>query len=168
MELTPRQREALRALVEEYRRTEAAVTGETIADAVGVHVTGVGDRMRSLKALDLVRSFPGRGYEPTVRGFEVLDSPADSDVETLRLAHGYDRLDVVVDGIDFLAVHDPERCRARIRFRDPVDAVALGDAVVVGPTPQSDLVVAGEVVELGDRPDEVVVDVVRLEAPLAT
>jgi hypothetical protein len=168
MELAPRQREVLTALLEEYRgvESESAVPGERIAEALDVHVDTLQRQMQSLKALGMAESFPGRGYKPTVRAFEaVVDSDTDAS-ESLRLAHGYERLDVVVDGIDFPNVHDPTNCRARVTFRGRIDDVEPGDAVVIGPTPKSKLVVAGEIVGVVEERDRVTLDVVKLEAPM--
>jgi len=166
MDLTPRQAEILRLLVAEYRETESAATGETLADAVGVHVGGIQREMQTLKALGLVESLPGRGYEPTVEAFEVVRNRAADDIEGLVLAHGYERVPVTVHDIAFLRVDDPDHCRARITFREPVEGIEPDDAIVVGPTPNSALVVAGTVEAFGEAPTELLVDVLKVEAPV--
>lgn len=166
MELSPRQREVLRVLTDEYRKEESEITGETIAEAVGVHIGTLQREIQSLKALDLVEAFSGRGYKPTARAFEAA-TVADADTtESLNLAHGYERVEVVVAEIDFTNVHDPDECHARIRFRDPIDHLDVGDAVLIGPTPRSDLVVAGEIVDVDRSRNELSIDVVKLEAPV--
>lgn len=166
MELSSRQEEILRLLVDEYRDGGSPTTGERLADAVGVHVGAIQREMQTLKALGLVESLSGRGYQPTVDAFETLRNREGDDIEGLVLAHGYDRIPVTVHDIAFLRVHDPDRCRARITFQDPVDGVDPDDAVVIGPTPHSALVVAGRVERLGDEPTELFVDVVTVEAPV--
>lgn len=166
MDLTPRQEEILHLLVEEYRESDSPTTGETLADAVGVHVGAIQREMQTLKALGLVESLPGRGYEPTVEAFETLRNRAADDIEGLVLARGYDRIPVTVHDIAFLRVDDPDRCRAKITFGDPVSGVDPDDTVVIGPTPHSALVVAGRVESLGDEPTELFVDVLKIEAPV--
>lgn len=166
MDLTARQEEILRLLVDEYRETEAAVTGETLSEGVGIHVVGIQQEMRTLKALNLVESFPGRGYEPTVEAFEAVRNRSADDDEGLVLARGYDRVPVTVSDIAFLRVDDPDHCRARITFQEPIEGVEPGDAVVIGPTPHSSLVVAGRVEAVGDAPNELVLDVMKVEAPV--
>lgn len=166
MELSSRQEEILRLLVDEYRESDSPATGATLADAVGVHVGAIQREMQTLKALGLVESLSGRGYQPTVEAFEALRNRAAGDIEGLVLAHGYDRIPVTVHDIAFLRVDDPDRCRAKITFGEPVSGVEPDDPVVIGPTPHSALVVAGRVERLGDEPTELFVDVAKVEAPV--
>ncbi|GGL37165.1 TrmB family transcriptional regulator [Halarchaeum grantii] len=172
MDLTDSQQEILSALISGYQSTESPMTGEELADAVDKHPGTIRNQMQTLKALDLVEGIPGPrgGYKPTTGAYEAMDAQSfdEEEAESLTLARDYDRVDVTVNGIDFLGVNDPEECRARISFEASVPDVEVGDPIVIGPTPKSGLVVAGEVVEIGAGGDELIIDIVRLEAPLET
>lgn len=168
MELTSRQQEVLTELLNGYQSTESPMTGEDLADAVDLHPGTVRNQMQGLKALNLVEGIPGPkgGYKPTVDAYEALDQHSLDDIESLVLAHGYDRIDIVVDEIDFVDVNHPEECRARITYRQSIDHLDVGDSIVVGPTPKTRLVLGGEVVSLDTSADELLLDVIRLEAPV--
>ncbi|MFC6987952.1 TrmB family transcriptional regulator [Haloplanus sp. GCM10025708] len=168
MELTDRQQEILAELVDGYRSTEEPMTGEDVAEAVGRTTGSVRGQMQSLTALNLVEGIPGPGggYKPTVNAYEALDEQSLDDAESLVLAREYERRDVVVDEIDFVDVNHPEECRARLTLDQPVTQFEVGDAVVVGPTPRTRLVVAGQVESFDEGTNELRLDVAKLEAPL--
>lgn len=167
MELTSRQRTVLSALINGYQSMERPITGEEIAEAVDRHPGTIRNQTQSLKALDLIESIPGPGggYKPTVNAFEALDRQTLDESETLILVHGYDRIGVTVDGIDFIDVHHPEECRARVSLQQSAARFSAGTPVVVGPTPRSRLVLAGEVEAFDAAANELRLDVTRLEAP---
>lgn len=168
MELTSRQREILSTLIDGHRSTGSPVAAEDLAESLDRHRGTIYNHMQTLGTLGLVEGVtgPGGGYEPTDRAYEALGRDVDETGGTLTLAHGYSRIDVRVDGIYFMNVHHPDRCRARVTFRESVGRVGVGDPVVVGPTPGSRLVVAGEVEAVDDAENQVLMDVARAEAPL--
>jgi len=139
-----------------------------IAEVCDRHVGTIRNLMQMMKSLDLVEGVPGSagGYVPTDRAFEALDRERDEGGETLGLAHDYDRVDVAVESIDFTNVHHPETCRARVTFRESVARFSVGDPVIVGPTPNSGLVLAGQVEAADEGRNELHLDVARLEAPM--
>jgi len=172
MELTTSQRELLTTLANEYEDRDEDEGGSwvksgALADAAGRNPGTVRNRMGPLRSLGLVEGRAGRdgGYRPTDRAFEVLGRRRFDAAETLGVAHGYERLDVTVDEIAFTSVHHPERCRARLRLHDAVSRFDPGDPVVVGPTPEAGLVVAGSVAARREGTSELLLDVARLEAP---
>lgn len=167
MDLTSSQQETLNALLNAHETSDGAVSADDIAATVDLHPGSVRDQMQVLKSAGLVESVmgPTGGYEPTSRAFEVLDRERLEDVETLPLAHGYERIDATVASIDFTNVHHPTACRARVRFQQSVSRFTAGDPVVVGPTPRTGLVLAGEVDALDTAANELQLDVTRLDAP---
>lgn len=168
MKLTERHLEILDVLVDGHRSTEEPTTGVEIAAAVDRTPGSVRGRMQLLTALDLVEGIPGPGggYKPTVKAYEALAERTLDDAESLVLAREYERCEVVVDQIDFVDVNHPKRCRVRLTLDQTVTQFDAGDAVVVGPTPQTRLVVAGEVTAFDEESNELVLDVAKLEAPL--
>ncbi|WP_435064216.1 TrmB family transcriptional regulator [Halobaculum sp. EA56] len=168
MDLTSSQREILNALVNGYETTESPMPATEIAEVCDRHVGTIRNLMQMMKSLGLVEGVPGSegGYVPTDRAFDALDRERGEDGETLGLAHDYDRVDVAVESIDFTNVHHPEKCRARVTFRESVARFSVGDPVIVGPTPNSGLVLAGQVEAADEGRNELHLDVARLEAPL--
>jgi predicted transcriptional regulator len=63
-------------------------------------------------------------------------------------------------------VHHPTECRAWVGFETSIPELGVGDPVVVGPTPKTDLVVVGEVYATTETDDRLLIDVVRMEAPM--
>ncbi|WP_435125567.1 TrmB family transcriptional regulator [Halobaculum sp. D14] len=168
IELTDSQRELLAALVDRYQTSESPVTGEVLAEDVDRNPGTIRNQMQSLKALNLVEGIPGPkgGYKATANAYNVLDYQSLENPETVMLAREYDHVDVTVDEIDFTNVHDPDECEARLHFEEPVEQFDEGDAILVGPTPISKLVLGGVVQSVDAAANEVVVDVASLEAPL--
>lgn len=169
IELNDEQRDILSALVERYRRTDVPVSSEAIAEDIDRNPGTLRNKIRSMKALGLVEGIPGvkGGYKPTVKAYEVLDAQTLDNPEALTLVRDYDRITTTVVGIDFLEVYHPEQCRARLQFEGSVEAFEPGDAILVGPTPVTKLVVGGEVRSVDPARKEVLVDVIQVHAPLA-
>jgi len=167
MDLTARQREILATLVDDHRQTDALVTAEEIADELDRHPGTIHNHMQVLGTLGLVEGVTGPrgGYEPTPAAAEVVDG-GPSGGEALTLAHEFDRLDVTVDEMSFRNVHHPTACRALVCFSGARSSIAVGDPVVVGPTPGTGLVVAGEVLVYDDEANDVLLDVAVVEAPV--
>ncbi|WP_449404991.1 hypothetical protein [Halosimplex halophilum] len=101
---------------------------------------------QGLKTLNLVAGIPGPsgGYEPTEHAFTVLDRDRIDDHETVTLSGNCDRIDVTVDEIDFTNVHHPEECTAHVALQQAASGIEAGDPVAIGPTPLSNLVIAGK------------------------
>ena len=170
MDLTSSQREILNTLVNGYEATESPMPATEIADVCDRHVGTIRNLMQMMKSLGLVEGVPGSegGYVPTDAAFAALDRDpeASGDGETLGLAHGYDRVDVAVESIDFTNVYHPEKCRATVTFRESVTRFSVGDPVIVGPTPKSGLVITGQVEATDEGRNVLHLDVARMEAPL--
>jgi predicted transcriptional regulator len=167
MDLTARQREILATLVEGHRDRDAPMTADDIAAALDRHPGTIHNHMQVLGTLGLVEGITGPrgGYEPTETAVEALGASTDEDGEGLTLAREFERLDVTVEEIDLWNVHHPTVCRALVRFGGAVSTLSVGDPVVVGPTPGTDLVVAGEVLVFDDERNEALLDVAAMEAP---
>lgn len=169
IELNSTQREILTTLIEHYLATDSPVSGETIAEAIDVNTGTLRSKIQTLTALSLVEGIPGikGGYRPTARAYTVLATQDLDAPEPLILARDYDRVTADVESIDFVDVNHPDRCQARLTFLEAVERLAVGDAILVGPTPVTKLVVGGEVVSVASGGTVVVVDVKQLHAPLA-
>lgn len=167
IELTDTQCEALSILLDRYRETEEPVSGSYIAEKADRSPSTISKYMKELRSLSLVVSLRGQkgGYRPTAKAFGVLDGQDVSESESLYLVQGYDRVDMIVEEIDFPNVIDSESCVAVIRFGEPVEGYEVGDLILIGPTPGTNLVVGGEVTRV-ESPVELRVDVGVLEAPV--
>lgn len=170
IELTSSQTTVLTALVNQYDATGEAVKGEVVADAVDRTPGTVRNQMQNLKSLSLVEGVTGPkgGYKPTPLAYETLGRDQVDDPAQLILARNNERVDVTVDNIKLTSVHHPSECRARIRLQEAFTEFDVGDAVAVGPTPKSKLVLAGAVVAVDETTNEIIVDVAQLEAPVET
>ncbi|TYL37572.1 TrmB family transcriptional regulator [Natronococcus pandeyae] len=145
IELTPSQKKILRALTNLHKESEDAIKGEDIAEQVDRNPGTIRNQMQSLKALQLVEGVPGPkgGYKPTAAAFEALEIQQMDDPASVPLEHEGEAVDgVIVEEIDLSSVHHPELCRAEIHMQGSVD-IQEGDAVTVGPTPLSKLVIEG-------------------------
>ncbi|QLG29249.1 Rrf2 family transcriptional regulator [Halorarum halophilum] len=169
IELNDVQNRILAILVEEYQSRESPVKGEFVADEVGRSAGSIRNQFQSLKALGLVEGIPGPkgGYKPTASAFNVLDYQNLDDPERLIVAHDYERVTATVDQIDLLTVREPEQCQARVHFQEPIEGFGVGDPIVVGPTPISELVLVGEIEEIDGTTNHVVLDVSSMEAPFS-
>jgi len=168
IELTPSQKTILTALVNLYGEHESAVKGEDIADEVDRNPGTIRNQMQSLKALQLVEGVPGPkgGYKPTATAYEALDIQQLDRAAEVPLTHEGDRVeDVNVEGISLTSVHHPDLCRAEIQLRGSVRDVHEGDAVTVGPTPLSDLVVEGIVDGRDDTNNILILKIEDMTAP---
>lgn len=169
IELTPSQRTILSALVNLHREQEDAVKGETIAEAVDRNPGTIRNQMQSLKALQLVEGVPGPkgGYKPTSTAYQVLDLERMEEPASTPLFHGEKEVEGVnVREIDLTNVHHPELCRAELRLDGSVRRFHEGDAVRVGPTPLSRLVIRG-IVDGKDETDNVLfLRIDGMEAPV--
>lgn len=158
-------------LVNLYRKTEDAVKGETIADAVGRNPGTIRNQMQSLKALQLVEGVPGPkgGYKPTATAFEALDLQNLDEPAATPLFHEGERLeDVNVQEIDLTSVHHPELCRAEVQIQGSVRDFHEGDSVVVGPTPLSKLQITGTVDGKEETSSVLILKIDGMKAPADT
>ena len=168
IELTSSQRAAMTALVNEYDDSGGPVKGEVIAAALDRNPGTVRNQMQHLKDLSLVEGLTGPrgGYKPTPLAYDALGRRNVENPEQLILARNNERVDVTVDDIRLTNVQHPEECRARLRFQESFTEFSVGDAVVVGPTPLSKLVVAGVVEAVDNTNNEILLDIARIEAPV--
>jgi len=167
-DLSESQRQILRVLANLYQETGEPVAARLLADDLDRNPGTIRNKMPELMALGVVESVAGPtgGYEPTEAGFAVLDRDPDTEREDITVAQGFDRLDVPVERIRLVNVHHPTECRAWVSFETALPELGVGDPVVVGPTPKNDLVVVGEVYATTETDDRLLVDVVRMEAPM--
>jgi predicted transcriptional regulator len=168
IELTSSQKTILTALVNLHRDDEDAIKGEQIAEEVDRNPGTIRNQMQSLKALQLVEGVPGPkgGYKPTATAYEVLDVERMDDAAEVPLFHDGDPVEGVnVEEIDLSSVHHPELCRAEVHIQGSVSAFHDGDAVTVGPTPLSKLVVEGEIDGKDDTANILILRITDMRAP---
>ena len=147
-QLKPNQRRILQSLVELVDGEAPLVSGEEIAADLDKNPGTIRNQMQSLSALQLVEGIPGPrgGYKPTVAAYRALDDqhldhPADVPVaQNETPIH-----DVNVERIDFTTVHNPDLCRAEVTVRGSVQQFTRGEHVTLGPTPSTELRIAGTV-----------------------
>jgi predicted transcriptional regulator len=168
IELTASQKTILTALVNLHRETEDAVKGEDIAEQVDRNPGTIRNQMQSLKALQLVEGVPGPkgGYKPTANAFDALGvQDMDQEAKVPIYLDGEAVDDANVEEIGLTSVHHPELCRAEIHVRGSVREFHEGDAVRVGPTPLSKLVVEGSVDGKDDTSNILILKIESMEAP---
>ncbi len=168
IELTPSQKTILNALINLHRETEDAVKGEDIAEEVDRNPGTIRNQMQSLKALQLVEGVPGPkgGYKPTATAYEALEIQQMDEPAAVPLQHeGEPVEDANVEEIDLSSVHHPELCRAEIHLQGSVRDFHEGDAVTVGPTPLSKLVVDGIVDGKDDTSNILILRIEGMKAP---
>ena len=168
IELTSSQKTILTALVNLHGGDEDAVKGEDIAEEVDRNPGTIRNQMQSLKALQLVEGVPGPkgGYKPTATAYQVLDVQRMDEPADVPLYHEGELLEKVnVEEIDLNSVHHPELCRAEIHVQGSVTDLEEGDAVSVGPTPLSKLVVDGVIDGMDDTSNIVILRITGMEAP---
>ena len=169
IELTSSQRTILTALINLYRDRESAVKGEDIAEEVDRNPGTIRNQMQSLKALQLVEGVPGPkgGYKPTANAYEALDIQEMDEPAAVPLYLEGEQIEGVnVEGVDLSSVHHPEKCRAEIHVQGSVRDFHEGDAVTVGPTPLSKLVVEGIVDGKDDTNNILILVIEDMRAPV--
>ncbi len=168
IELRPSQKTILTALVNLHSEQDAPVKGEAIAEQVDRNPGTIRNQMQSLKALQLVEGVPGPkgGYKPTANAYDALDIQEMEDPAVVPVRHNGELLDEInVDSIELTSVYHPELCRAEIQLRGSVRTIEEGDAVVVGPTPLSKLVIEGSVDGTDEAKNIVILRIDRMQAP---
>lgn len=168
IDLSTTQVQLLTTLVNEHEDADAPVTSGTVAELLDRSPGTIQNQLTNLQTVGLVESVQGPtgGYRPTEAAYDVLGREALDDAETVTVSQEFERIDATVEEIDLTNVHHPTECSAHIHFRESLPAIEVGDPIVVGPTPSSALVVAGEVTATTETADEVVLAVRRMEAPL--
>ena len=168
IELTPSQKTILQELINLFRESESAVKGEDIAEKVDRNPGTIRNQMQSLKALQLVEGVPGPkgGYKPTATAYDALQIQDIDKAADVPLAHdGNDISDANVEEIDLTSVHHPELCRAEIRMQGSISAFHEGDAIRVGPTPLSKLVIEGTLEGKDDTNNTLIITIDDMRAP---
>jgi predicted transcriptional regulator len=167
VDLNSVQRQVLTAVVNEHRETGTPVTGARLAELVDLHEGTIRTQMSTLTALGLAESIrgPKGGYRPTAATYDALDRERIDDPAPLTLSREFERVPVTVDEIALVNVHDPEHCKARLHFQEDISQYEPGDAIAIGPTPVSRLLLAGVVEAVDVAANEITVANVTLEAP---
>ncbi|ARS90869.1 Rrf2 family transcriptional regulator [Natrarchaeobaculum aegyptiacum] len=166
IELTNSQRRILTVLVNRYQAEDSPIPAKEISSEVDREPRTVRNQMSSLKDLGLVEGIPGPsgGYQPTSAGFDILDRETVENPEMAVLAREFDRVDAIVDEISFPNVHNPDTCRARIRFQQSIQEFDEGDAIAIGAMPNSELLLAGKIEAIETTRNQIILDVARVEA----
>lgn len=168
MNLSSTQREVLIALLNRYQLSESPISSGELADVVERKPGTIRNQMQALTASNLVEGVfgPEGGYKPTSKAYTVLGRQKLDVVETLPLTRDYNRVDLIVNNIDFTNVHHPEKCRARIEFQQSISQLNADDPIIIGPTPYKNLVLAGVIRAIDNSTNELQLDITQLKAPL--
>jgi len=168
IDLSTTQIQLLTALCNEHDVEDAPVTSGAVATVLDRSSGTIQNQLANLQSVGLVESMQGPtgGYRPTEAAYEVLDRESLDNAETVTVSQAFERVDATVEAIDLTNVHHPTECTAHVHFQATLPAISIGDPIVVGPTPSSALVVAGEVTAVTETADEVVLDVRRIDAPV--
>ncbi|EMA36454.1 HTH domain-containing protein [Halococcus hamelinensis] len=169
IELTESQKTILQELVDLYRDTEDAVKGETIAEQIDRNPGTIRNQMQSLKALQLVEGVPGPkgGYKPTANAYNALDIEEMDEAESVPLGHNGNPIEEqVIQEINLMSVHHPEKCRAEIRLQGSVRDFHEGDSITVGPTPKSNLAITGTIDGVVNADNKLIINTETMEAPV--
>ena len=169
IELTESQKTILQELVDLYRESENAVKGEAIAEQIDRNAGTIRNQMQSLKALQLVEGVPGPkgGYKPTANAYNALDIEEMDEPASIPLSHNGDPIDdQVIQEIDPMNVHHPEKCRAELRIQGSVRDFHEGDSITVGPTPKSRLAITGMIDGVVDSDNKLIIKTETMEAPV--
>ena len=169
IELTESQKTILQELVDLYRDSENAVKGEAIADQLDRNPGTIRNQMQSLKALQLVEGVPGPkgGYKPTSEAYNTLDLEEMDEPASVPLSHnGKPIEEQVIQEINLMSVHHPEKCRAEIRIQGSVRDFHEGDSITVGPTPKSSLAITGTIDGVVDSDNKLIIRTETMEAPI--
>jgi predicted transcriptional regulator len=168
IELTPSQKTILQELINLFRESESAVKGEEIAENVDRNPGTIRNQMQSLKALQLVEGVPGPkgGYKPTATAYDALKIQEMDQAADVPLKHDGDAVESAnVQEIDLTSVHHPELCRAEVKLQGSIADFHEGDAVVVGPTPLSKLVIEGTLEGKDDTNNSLILTIDDMMAP---
>jgi len=168
IDLSTTQVQLLTTLVNEHEQADAPVTSGAVADVLDRSPGTIQNQLTNLQSVGLVESVQGPtgGYRPTATAYAVLDRETLDNAETVTVSQEFERVDATVEEIELTNVHHPTECTAHVHFQASLPEISAGDPIVVGPTPSSALVVAGEVTAVTDTADEVILDVRRMDAPV--
>ena len=168
IELTPRQKALLSALIDRHQRTEGPVTASEIAREIERNPGTIRNQMQSLKALQLVEGLvgPKGGYEPTTNAYEALSlQQLDQPAEIPVIREGEPVGGTIVEEIELTNVQHPERCRAELTLHGSLTTVHEGDTIRIGPTPLSKLVIEGTLEGTDETGTLLRIDITAMEAP---
>ncbi|QGA55068.1 CBS domain-containing protein [Sulfolobus sp. E5-1-F] len=163
--LSPTQREILLALTDLYNRQKRMIKSKEVADIIGKDEGTVRNIILSLKVLGLVESKPGPngGYMPTLKAYEIISNPTLTPIlDKLNLYKGMIETDIKVENIEIIDITNPSANRVLLKVEGDLRKLKIGDAVRLGPTPYSRLVIEGLVLHLDENSKEIVVDVKRM------
>ena len=168
IELTPSQKTILQELINLFRESESAVKGEDIAEKVDRNPGTIRNQMQSLKALQLVEGVPGPkgGYKPTATAYDALKIQEMDQAADVPFRHDGDLIEGAnVQEIDLTSVHHPELCRAEIKLQGSIADFGEGDAISVGPTPLSKLLIEGSLEGKDNTTNSLILTIDEMVAP---
>ena len=169
IELTESQRTILQELGDLARESEGAVKGEAIAEQIDRNAGTIRNQMQSLRALQSVEGMPGPkgGYKPTLEAYNALDIEEMDEPASVPISHNGEPIDEqVIQEINLMSVHHPEKCRAELRMQGSVRDFHEGDSISVGPTPKSSLVTTGTIDRVVGSDNKLIIKIKTMEAPV--
>jgi predicted transcriptional regulator len=148
--LSSSQKKILKALLDLYKEQSEPIKSEAIARMTGRSNGTIRNMMISLRALQLVESIAGPkgGYIPTVQAFELFRMPMPEQWEEVPVIVEGKQISASVSDIGLSKVPSPAESTAEITISGDVSQIKVGERIIIGPTPRSNLLVKGEVIGL--------------------
>jgi len=164
IELTRSQLDVLSTLVTLYDR--APVKGREIAAELDRSPGTIRMQMQTIRPLGLVEGIPGPkgGYKPTPATYELLDVDwSDVEAAVPLFCEGEPVEGVTVTEFDLINLHHPDRHEAEVSVHGRLSTLARGDAIVIGPTPATKLVVSGVIDGIDRSADLLFIDITDVD-----
>ena len=145
--LSSSQKKILKALLDLYKEQSEPIKSEFIARVTGRSNGTIRNMMISLRALQLVESIAGQkgGYIPTVQAFDMFRMPLPERWEEVPVIVEGKQISASVSEIGLSKVPSPAESTAEITISGDVSQIKVGERIIIGPTPKSNLLVKGEV-----------------------
>lgn len=148
--LSSSQKKILKSLLNLYKEQSEPIKSEAIAKMTGRSNGTIRNMMISLRALQLVESIAGPkgGYIPTIQAFELFQLPTPDKWEEVPVIVEGKQISASVSDIGLSRIPSPAESTAEITISGDVSQIKVGERIIIGPTPKSNLLVKGEVMGL--------------------
>lgn len=145
--LSSSQKKILKSLLDLYKEKNEPIKSNAIGRITGRSNGTIRNMMISLRALQLVESIAGPkgGYIPTVQAFELFRMPMPDQWEEVPVIVEGKQISASVSDIGLSKIPSPAESTAEITISGDVSQIRVGERIIIGPTPKSNLLVKGEV-----------------------
>jgi predicted transcriptional regulator len=159
--LSSSQKKILKSLLDLYKERSEPIKSENIAKMTGRSNGTIRNMMISLRALQLVESIAGPkgGYIPTAEAFELFRIPTPDAWEEIPVIVEGKQISASVSDIGLSKLPSPADSTAEITVSGDVRQIKVGERIIIGPTPKSNLLVKGEVIGLYPSTGKLLIEV---------